>query len=108
MSDEPGEEEIHPVEDHPLGEDSSAAASDLSVEGHQEEAAEAPLEVTPEETKQLHSNKVMEVAEGNSKEKNPESSQETKPKAKNSNSNGTYMSPSTTMWRSYRSCLHTL
>jgi hypothetical protein len=94
MSDEP--EEIHPVEDPPLEEDSSAAASDLSVEGHQEEAEEAPLEVTPEETKQPHRTKVMEAVES-SKEKNPGSSQETKTKAKNSNSNGISMSPSITM-----------
>jgi hypothetical protein len=64
------------------------------VEGHQEEAEEAPLEVTPEETKQPHRIKVMEEVEENSKEKNLESSMATKTKAKSSNSNGTSMSPS--------------
>jgi hypothetical protein len=78
-------------------EDFSAAASGLLAEGHQEEAVEAPLEVTPEETKRLHKTKVMEVVEGNFKGRNPESLQETKTKAKNSSSNGTSMSPSTTM-----------
>jgi hypothetical protein len=86
----------HPVEDHPLEADSSAAASDLSVEGHQEEAEEAPLEVTPEGTKQLHQLKVM-AEEENSKEKSLESSMATKTRAKSSNSNGTSMSPSITM-----------
>jgi hypothetical protein len=81
----------------PPGGGFSVVALGLSAEGHQEEAAEAPLEVTPGETKQQHKTKVMEVAEGNSKEKNPESLQETKTKAKNSNSSGTSMSPSTTM-----------
>jgi hypothetical protein len=86
----------HLVEDHPLEADSSAAALDLSVEGHQEEAEEAPLEVTPEGTKQLHRLKVMEEEE-NSKEKSLESSMAIKTKAKSSNSNGTSMSPSITM-----------
>jgi hypothetical protein len=107
-SDGQEEEEIHPVEDHPLEADSSAAVSDLSVEGHQEEAEEAPLEVTPEETKQPHRTKVMEVVEENSKEKNPESSLETRTKAKSSNSNGTSTSPSITTWMSYKSRSHAL
>jgi hypothetical protein len=78
------------------------------VEGHQEEAEEAPLEVTPEEIKQPHKAKVMEAEEENSKERNLASSMETKTKAKNSNSSGTSMSPSIITWMSYRSRLHAL